>query len=90
MKLPALVTIAVGLGLIVMYYIDNERKRKEEEQEKKDLAEQTTAPTITLLDYQFNNMNFPSKQYSGMFYSSTPWLHGRGLGDGKVMVLRDP
>lgn len=82
-----IVLLSIGLYLIVMYIIE-EYKR----QEQLPKIKETQAPqkeTISLLDYQFDDANFPSTTYSQMFYSSTPWLHGRGLGDGKIFIVRD-
>lgn len=87
MNITVVFLLSIGLYLIVMYIIE-EYKR----QEQLPKIQETPAPkkeTISLLDYQFDDANFPSTTYSQMFYSSTPWLHGRGLGDGKIFIVRD-
>lgn len=88
MNITVVFLLSIGLYFIIMYVIE-ESKQKEEELKN---VKPTAAPqkeTISLLDYQFDDANFPSTTYSQMFYSSTPWLHGRGLGDGKIFIVRD-
>lgn len=79
--------LGAGLYMIVTYLIEESKR-----QEKMSKIKPTEAPKkeiIALLDYQFDDANFPSTTYAQMFYSSTPWLHGRGLGDGKIFITRD-
>lgn len=88
MNLHVMVLLGLGLYFVVMYLV--ETKQKESKTNKKETIKPTAVKeTISLLDYQFDTENFPSSTYSQMFYSSTPWLHGRGLGDGKIYITRD-
>ena len=87
MNITVAVLLSAGLYLIVMYIIQD--YKRQENQSKIQPTQLPEKEMISLLDYQFDNENFPSSTYSQMFYSSTPWLHGRGLGDGKIFIARD-
>lgn len=41
---------------------------------------------LQILDSQFDQQNSPRKVHRDLFNESTPWLHGRGLGDGKTVL----
>lgn len=87
MNITVVVLLSIGLYLIIMFIIED--YKRQETQSKVKPTEAPQKQNISLLDYQFDDANFPSTTYSQMFYSSTPWLHGRGLGDGKIFIVRD-
>lgn len=88
MNTALLLLLGLGLYFIVLYVVEEKKKESKIASETKPVVNQQ-ANYVNLLDYQFDTENFPSTTYSQMFYSSTPWLHGRGIGDGKIYIQRD-
>lgn len=85
MKVLSIVLVLIGILCIAHSFTISEKTATQNMVTLQPSMEKVE-DEIHMLDFQFGDKNKPSIRYNTMFTESTPWLHGRGLGDGKTYL----